>query len=70
MKFIKENNGKLPDRSTSPYLYWWLYDKCIKYRRGQLKQEHIQLFRMQEAASGLKLLPTIIIAPDQQARRA
>jgi len=70
MKFISENNGNPPKRSSNAYLHWWYQDKCIKYRRGQLKKEHIDLFRMHEASTGLNLLPTIVITPDQQARRA
>jgi hypothetical protein len=70
LKFITENNGNLPKRSTNAYLHWWYEDKCIKYRHGRLQKEHIDLFRKHEAATGLKLLPTVIIPPAEQKRRA
>ncbi|HVU99606.1 MAG TPA: Helicase associated domain protein [Puia sp.] len=70
MKFIEENNGSLPQKSTNAYLHWWYDDKCRKFRRGLLQKEHIELFRMQEAATGLQLLPTRIIPQREQSRRA
>jgi len=70
MKFVEENNGNLPTKKSNGYLHSWYDDKCRKFRRGQLEKEHIELFRMQEAATGIKLLPTTIIPRSQQARRA
>lgn len=70
MKFIRENNGDLPKRSANGYLHWWYEDKCRKWRRGLLEKQHIELFRMQEAATGLKLLPAQIIRQEEQNRRA
>jgi len=70
MKFISENNGNLPKKRTNAYLHWWYYDKCLKYRRGQLEKEHIDLFRMQEASTGLILLPTLVILQKDRSRRA
>ncbi|GGB03056.1 Helicase associated domain protein [Puia dinghuensis] len=70
IKFIRENNGNLPTENTNYYLRQWFSTQCSKYRHGRLKKEHIDLFRMQETATSLKLLPTLIITQNSQARRA
>ena len=70
IKFVEENNGKLPTNSTNRYLRKWLTHQRTKYRQGRLEKERIHLFRMQEAATGLSLLPTLIITQTKHARRA
>lgn len=70
VRSVSENKGQLPTRKTNPCLYWWYMDKCAKYRRGLLKKEEIDLFRMHEAAAGIKLLPTLVVPSTVQSRRA
>jgi len=69
VEFTRQH-GKRPTCSTNLYLQQWYTKQCTKYRRGLMKIEEIELFKKQELATGLKLLPTLIIPKDQQSRRA